>query len=76
MAADRGVSRRGFLAGVAGGLMVPRVLAAQQAATRALPPLAAPSTVPTVTGRVEKLYKVAGSKEPNDLQFVPGDLYR
>jgi outer membrane protein assembly factor BamB len=55
--------------------MVPRVLAAQQAATRALPPLAAPSTVPTVTGRVEKLYKVAGSKEPNDLQFVPEGLW-
>ena len=30
---------------------------------------------PTITKRVEKLYKVAGSKEPNDLQFVAEGLW-
>ena len=70
MAADRDVSRRAFLAGVAGGLMVPRVLAGQQAAARALPPTEHPKIA-----KVEKLYKVTGSKEPNDLQFVPEGLW-
>ena len=58
---DRAVSRRAFLAGVAGAVAVSRLTSAQE--------------VPTITKRVEKLYKVAGSKEPNDLQFVPEGLW-
>ncbi len=58
---DRAVSRRAFFAGVAGTVAALRAAHAQE--------------VPTITKRVEKLYKVAGSKEPNDLQFVPEGLW-
>jgi streptogramin lyase len=58
---DRAVSRRAFLAGVAGTVAASKLARAQE--------------VPTTTRRVEKLYKVAGSKEPNDLQFVPEGLW-
>lgn len=58
---DRAVSRRAFLAGVAGTVAAAKLARAQEA--------------PTTTRRVEKLYKVAGSKEPNDLQFVPEGLW-
>ncbi len=57
----RAVSRRAFITGVAGAVAATQVARAQE--------------VPTVTKRVEKLYKVAGSKEPNDLQFVAEGLW-
>jgi streptogramin lyase len=57
----RAVSRRAFLAGVTGAVAAARVAHAQE--------------VPTITKRVQKLYKVAGCKEPNDLQFVPEGLW-
>src|SRR5688500_7177066 len=58
---DRAVSRRVFLAGVAGAVGASRLASAQEA--------------PTIVRRVEKLYKVAGSTQPNDLQFVPEGLW-
>ena len=58
---DRAVSRRAFLAGVAGAVAASRLAHAQE--------------VPTIVKRVEKLYKVAGSTQPNDLQFVPEGLW-
>ena len=58
---DRAVSRRAFLAGVAGAVAASRLAYAQE--------------VPTIVKRVEKLYKVAGSTQPNDLQFVPEGLW-
>jgi hypothetical protein len=58
---DRSVSRRAFLTGVAGAVALSRIARAQE--------------VPTVTRRAEKLYRVAGSKEPNDLQFVSEGLW-
>lgn len=58
---DRSVSRRAFLAGVAGTAAAARWAHAQE--------------VPTITKRVEKLYMVKGSREPNDLQFVPEGLW-
>src|SRR5437867_4430151 len=30
---------------------------------------------PVITKRVEKLYKIAGCRQPNDLQFVPDGLW-
>lgn len=58
---DRSVSRRAFIAGVAGAVATSRFARAQE--------------VPTVVKRVEKVYKVAGSTQPNDLQFVPEGLW-
>ena len=58
---DRPVSRRAFLAGVAGAVAASRLTYAQE--------------VPTITKRVEKLYKIPGSTQPNDLQFVPEGLW-
>jgi outer membrane protein assembly factor BamB len=58
---DRAVSRRAFLAGVAGAVGVSRMAHGQE--------------VPTSVRRVEKLYRVTGSKEPNDLQFVAEGLW-
>jgi hypothetical protein len=57
------LSRRSFLAGIAGMAASGRNSLGQT------------STVPTITKRVEKLYKVAGSTQPNDLQFVRGGLW-
>ena len=59
---DRAVSRRVFIAGVAGAVAASRFAHAAQEA-------------PTITKRVEKLYKVTGSTQPNDLQFVPEGLW-
>jgi streptogramin lyase len=64
MAVDRDVTRRAFLTGVAGTLAVPRFLRGAES-----------SDVPTVAGKVEKLYKVAGLKEPNDMQFTSEGLW-
>jgi outer membrane protein assembly factor BamB len=58
---DRSVSRRAFLAGVTGTAVATRFVHAQE--------------VPTTIARVEKLYMVNGSKEPNDLQFVSEGLW-
>ena len=60
MAREADVSRRAFLAGLAG-------LAAPRAATAADPP--------RIAKRVEKLYKIAGATQPNDLQFVADGLW-
>src|SRR6266576_3911616 len=60
MARDRDVSRRTFVAGIAG-------LAATSRLSAADPPI--------VIKRVEKLYKIAGCTQPNDLQFVPDGLW-
>src|SRR5262245_35722405 len=61
MARESEVSRRVFLTGIA----------ALAASSRALV-AAAP---PVLTTRVAKLYKLAGSRQPNDLQFVPDGLW-
>lgn len=58
---DRGMSRRVFLAGVGSVFAAPQLSRAQE--------------VPTIVKRVEKLYKVKGSTQPNDLQFVPEGLW-
>jgi outer membrane protein assembly factor BamB len=58
---DREVSRRAFLAGVTGTVAAARLTNAQE--------------VSTVTPKVEKLYKIPGCKEPNDLQFVAEGLW-
>jgi outer membrane protein assembly factor BamB len=58
---DRAVSRRAFLVGVTGTVAAARFVHAQE--------------VSTVTPKVEKLYKIAGCKEPNDLQFVSEGLW-
>ena len=58
---DRSVSRRAFISGVAGAVAASRFAHAQE--------------VPSVVKRVEKVYKVAGSTQPNDLQFVPEGLW-
>ena len=58
---DRAVSRRVFITGVAGAVAASRLAHAQEA--------------PTTTKRVQKLYKVTGSTQPNDLQFVPEGLW-
>src|SRR4029450_1069811 len=60
MTTDRAVSRRAFLAGVAGAVAAPLTYAQE---------------VPTITKRVEKLYKIPASTQPNDLQFVPEGLW-
>jgi hypothetical protein len=64
MAKDHGVSRRAFLAGAA--------LAASSRAWLAEGGVADP---PLIEKRVEKLYKIAGCTQPNDLQFVADGLW-
>src|SRR6185503_16492147 len=64
MARDE-VSRRAFLAG----------LAALAAAARTSLPAGATADVPVIAKRVEKLYKIAGCTQPNDLQFVADGLW-
>jgi streptogramin lyase len=76
MSREWSVSRREFLAGFA-------ALAAGSPATpvRLNPDPPSASTVsgrteiPVITRRVEKLYKIAGCTQPNDLQFVPDGLW-
>jgi len=65
MATDRDVSRRAFLAGTAALAATSRAWLAEGAAT----------DVPLVDKRVEKLYKIAGCTQPNDLQFVADGLW-
>src|SRR5213593_2932640 len=65
MLKEREISRRGFLAG----------LAALAATSRGSVTAAGLTEVPIVKKRVEKLYKVDGCREPNDLQFVPDGLW-
>ena len=60
MAGHRDVSRRAFIAGFAGLAATTRLSAADP---------------PVVIKRVEKLYKIAGCKQPNDLQFVADGLW-
>src|SRR5262245_25564586 len=57
------VSRRAFLAGLAAAIAVPGRLRGS------------PADLPVTVPRVEKLYKVAGCIQPNDLQFVPDGLW-
>jgi outer membrane protein assembly factor BamB len=58
---EQEVSRRAFLAGVAGVVTASRLVRTQE--------------IPTLAKQVEKLYKVAGSAEPNDLQFTSEGLW-
>src|SRR5438876_8289225 len=57
------MSRRAFLAGMAAAAVVGRRLKGVAAETR------------MITKRVEKLYKIAGCTQPNDLQFVRDGLW-
>ena len=52
MAFERDVTRRAFLAGVAGAIVIPRIVRGAEA-----------SEAPTVAGKVEKPYKDAGLQE-------------
>jgi streptogramin lyase len=65
MAREGEVSRRAFLARIAALAATSRTMLA----ARATP------DVPAITRRVEKLYKIAGCTQPNDLQFVPDGLW-
>ncbi len=65
MAREGDVSRRAFLAGIA----------ALAAASRASRVDGGPANLPVITKRVEKLYKIAGCRQPNDLQFVADGLW-
>jgi outer membrane protein assembly factor BamB len=65
MARDGGVSRRIFLAD----------LAVAAIGGRALSAAGLTAEVPVVAKRVEKLYKVVGCRQPNDLQFVADGLW-
>src|SRR6516164_4683832 len=60
------ISRRRFLTAVAS---VPAVAATRVAPARAL------ENVPLITKRVERLYTVAGCRQPNDLQFTSEGLW-
>jgi streptogramin lyase len=62
MRTERDVSRRAFLASVAGVVAASRMSLAQEG-------------IPTITKKVEKLYKVAGCRQPNDLQFTREGLW-
>jgi streptogramin lyase len=65
MARKPDVSRRAFLAGIG----------ALAAGSRTSLAAAVAPDVPVLTRRVEKLYKIAGCTQPNDLQFVPDGLW-
>ncbi|PWU06953.1 MAG: hypothetical protein C5B51_11125 [Terriglobia bacterium] len=60
MLEENQVSRRGFLAAAGGLALATRMNAAGNYA----------DNVPVIAKRVEKAFKVAGVKEPNDLQFA------
>src|SRR5262245_47619252 len=64
-ASASGVSRRAFLTQVAAIAAAPRALAGVGEA----------ADPPVITKRVEKLFKVAGCTQPNDLQFVSDGLW-
>ena len=61
---QRTMSRRAFVGGLASLAAAARAHAAFGAADP-----------PVITKRVEKLYKVDGCRQPNDLQFVPDGLW-
>jgi hypothetical protein len=65
MARESEVSRRAFLTGIAALAATPRSSLADGATTE----------VPLITRRVEKLYKISGCTQPNDLQFVADGLW-
>jgi streptogramin lyase len=65
MANEREVTRRAFLAGMATLAAAPRI-------SRAAGPAVDP---PIITKRVEKRYRITGSTQPNDLQFVADGLW-
>src|ERR1700730_16514559 len=65
MARAGDLSRRDVLAGIA----------ALAAASRAPRADRAPAHLPAITKRVEKLYKIAGCTQPNDLQFAADGLW-
>src|SRR6266849_3891285 len=65
MVREGDVSRRAFLAG----------FTALAAASRESLAAGAPANLPVITKRVEKLYKIAGCRQPNDLQFVADGLW-
>ena len=62
--AARTSSRRTFIGGLASAALVARARGALGA-----------SDPPVLTRRVEKLYKIDGCRQPNDLQFVPDGLW-
>jgi streptogramin lyase len=59
------VSRRGFLAGLAGAAVTSRLVRAA----------ASDADVPSVSRKVEKVFKITGSTQPNDMQFVREGLW-
>jgi len=59
------VSRRSFLAGIAGVAVTSRLARAA----------AADADAPSITRNVEKLFKITGSTQPNDMQFVREGLW-
>ena len=61
MAREGEVSRRAFLIGIAGLATASRTLRAVD--------------LPVISKRVEKLYTVAGCRQPNDLQFTSEGWY-
>jgi streptogramin lyase len=65
MERTNGVSRRIFLGDLAAVVVSARTLRASGLT----------ADVPLVPKRVEKLYKIAGCKQPNDLQFVADGLW-
>jgi hypothetical protein len=62
MMPDQTFSRRVLLAGIAGAVAASRVSFAAE-------------SVPVVNKRAQKLYKVTGSRQPNDLQFTAEGLW-
>ena len=65
MAKDSDVSRRAFLGGIAAVAATSRTWLAEGAT----------ADLPLIKKRVEKLYKIAGCTQPNDLQFVADGLW-
>src|SRR6266516_1771214 len=79
MASGTGVSRRLFLANVAALAATARAsraagLTGPTASASLLSSLAGEG-IPVISKRVEKLYKIDGCQQPNDLQFVPDGLW-
>jgi streptogramin lyase len=64
MAINRDVSRRAFFATLTATMTIPRLALAAEG-----------SNVPTIAGKVEKLYKVPSLKQPNDMQFTAEGLW-
>jgi hypothetical protein len=64
-----------FLKGERMGDLSRRAFLGSIAAVAASPRIARAASPPVITKRVEKLYKIAGCRQPNDLQFVPDGLW-